>query len=93
MVRADELVKDVAGHLEVVPRNAQRGHDVLLRVALLHQPIDVLQIDVLVRNVGVAAAVVVDAVERDQISARLHLYIFVELEILCTRRLGGLERR
>lgn len=84
MVRADKLVENVASHLEVVPRNAQRGNDVLLRVALLHQPIYVLQVDVLVGNVDVASTIVVDAVERDQISARLHLHVLVELEIVCT---------
>lgn len=46
-------MQDVARHLDVVPRNPQGRDDVLLGVALLHQPGDVLQVDVLVGHVRV----------------------------------------
>lgn len=49
----DKLVQDVARHLDVVARNAERRDDVLLGVAFLHEPRDVLQVDVLVRHVRV----------------------------------------
>lgn len=84
MVRAHKLVQDVASHFEVIARDSQRCHDVLLGVSLLHEPINVLQIDVLVGHVDVAAAVIVYAVEGNQISARFHFYILVQLEVVCT---------
>lgn len=43
----------VARHLDVVARNAERRDDVLLRVAFLHQPGNVLQVDVLVWHVRI----------------------------------------
>lgn len=50
---ADKLVQDVARHLDVVAGNTERRDDVLLGVAFLHQPGDILQVDVLVGHVRI----------------------------------------
>lgn len=64
---SDKLVQDVARHLDVVAGNAERRDDVLLGVAFLHEPGDVLEVDVFVGDVGV---VVVGGAARGGCGAR-----------------------
>lgn len=61
---ADKLVQNVARHLDVVARNAERRDDVLLRVAFLHQPGNVLQVDVFVWHVCIVVVGCGDAATR-----------------------------